>query len=65
MRNGSCAYPDLWLLVSSFLTDILQERANGIMMENIYKVMKTIIMWIDGFADDTYNLLIFHLQKNM
>jgi hypothetical protein len=50
--QGSCASPALWLMISSFLMDILQRRAHGMQMMDIMN-SKPIHQWIDGFVNDT------------
>jgi hypothetical protein len=50
--QGSCASPAIWLMISSFLMDILSRRANGMHMIDIMN-STTITQWIDGFVDDT------------
>jgi Reverse transcriptase (RNA-dependent DNA polymerase) len=51
--QGSCASPAIWLLISSFIMDLLQQRATGMCMEDIYQSSVSIIEWINGFVDDT------------
>jgi hypothetical protein len=50
--QGSCASPAIWLLVSSFIMDILQDHATGMSMVDIQTKYLPIIHWIEGFVDD-------------
>jgi hypothetical protein len=50
--QGSCSSPAIWLMISSFIMDILQMHANGMTMVDITNNNKT-IQWIEGFVDDT------------
>jgi Reverse transcriptase (RNA-dependent DNA polymerase) len=54
--QGSCASPAIWLFISSFLMDILQDQANGMHMEyvKIETFEKRLCQWIEGFVDDTF-----------
>jgi hypothetical protein len=52
--QGSCASPAIWLLISSFIMDLLQENANGMTMCDILK-HKITKKWIEGFVDDNSN----------
>jgi hypothetical protein len=51
--QGSCASPALWLLVSSFLMNLLAKVANGMKIDNIVKDKKSILQLILAFVDDT------------
>jgi Reverse transcriptase (RNA-dependent DNA polymerase) len=51
--QGSCASPAIWLLISSFLMDLLQKNANGMRMYNIVDNEEDLIQYIEGFVDDT------------
>jgi hypothetical protein len=33
--QGSCASPAMWLLISSFIMDLLEENANGMELHNV------------------------------
>jgi hypothetical protein len=50
--QGSCASPAIWLLVSSFIMDILQDHATGMNMVDIQTKYLPIIHWIEGFVDN-------------
>jgi hypothetical protein len=50
--QGSCASPAIWLLLSSFIMDILQDHANGMQMVDISTKYLPVIHWIEGFVDD-------------
>jgi hypothetical protein len=50
--QGSCASPAIWLLISSFIMDILQDNASGMQMVDIQKKYEMVIHWIEGFVDD-------------
>jgi hypothetical protein len=50
--QGSCASLAIWLLVSSFIMDILQDHATGMNMVDIQTKYAPIIHWIEGFVDD-------------
>jgi hypothetical protein len=50
--HGSCSSPALWLLISSLLMDLLEQRANGMTMIDVAD--ETVIKrYIEGFVDDT------------
>jgi hypothetical protein len=51
--KGSCASPTIWLMVSSLLMTILQQRAHGMHMCDVEKHRKTLIQFIKAFVDDT------------
>jgi Reverse transcriptase (RNA-dependent DNA polymerase) len=51
--QGSCASPAIWLLISSFIMDLLELSANGMSIEDIKPQLQLIKQWIDGFVDDT------------
>jgi hypothetical protein len=52
--QGSCASPAIWLMICSFIMDILKQNANGMVMEGVEKeIVFAIIHWIKGFVDDT------------
>jgi hypothetical protein len=50
--QGSCASLAIWLLISSFIMDLLEQYANGMELHDIEKRSKIIQRWIDGFVDD-------------
>jgi hypothetical protein len=50
--QGSCASPAIWLLISSFIMDLLEQNANGMELHDIDSRVKIIQKWIDGFVDD-------------
>jgi hypothetical protein len=61
--QGSCASPAIWLFISSFIMDCLQEQGNGMCMYNISKTTQSVMSWIEGFVDDTSiftNLEYYH-----
>jgi hypothetical protein len=49
--QGSCSSPALWLMISSFLMEILSKNANGMKMVDIMN-STSITQWIEGFVDD-------------
>jgi hypothetical protein len=53
--QGSCSSPAIWLFISSFLMDLLQENANGMHMHYVKmdRFDKLLSEWIEGFVDDT------------
>jgi hypothetical protein len=51
--QGSCASPAIWLLISSFIMDALQQKATGMTMEDVIKTSVSVIEWINGLVDDT------------
>jgi hypothetical protein len=51
--QGSCASPAIWLLISSFLMDLLEKKANGMRMYDIGNEEEDLIQYIEGFVDDT------------
>jgi Reverse transcriptase (RNA-dependent DNA polymerase) len=51
--QGSCASPAIWLLISSFIMDALQQNATGMTIEDILKTSTAVVEWINGFVDDT------------
>jgi hypothetical protein len=51
--QGSCASPALWLLISSFLMNILTKYGNGIQINELDDNDKKLLHWIEGFVDDT------------
>jgi hypothetical protein len=50
--QGSCASPAIWLLIRSFIMDLLEQNANGMELHDIDKRAALIRKWIDGFVDD-------------
>jgi Reverse transcriptase (RNA-dependent DNA polymerase) len=50
--QGSCSSPALWLLISSLLMDLLEQKAHGMTMIDINNEVE-IRRWIEGFVDDT------------
>jgi hypothetical protein len=49
--QGSCSSPAIWLLISSFIMDLLQNKAHGMTMEDILS-SDTLRQFIEGFVDD-------------
>jgi hypothetical protein len=52
-RQGSCASPAIWLLLSSLLIKILKEKANGMCMSDVIGHINIVKEIIEGFIDDT------------
>jgi hypothetical protein len=50
--QGSCSSPAIWLMISSFLMDLLNKNAHGIKMHD-FTTTSYIQQWIEGFVDDT------------
>jgi hypothetical protein len=59
--QGSCSSLEIWILISSFLMDLLQDNATGMTMDDVEKTTNQIRQWIEGFVDDTslFTNLIF------
>ena len=51
--QGSCASPNIWLLISSILMQCLDLTVPGMLMHGIQKDDEVIQSNIDGFVDDT------------
>jgi hypothetical protein len=58
--QGSCATAAIWLLISSFLMDLLEKISNGMEMEDILDHIKNTRQIIEGFVDD--NTLFTNLK---
>jgi hypothetical protein len=52
MGQGTCASPAIWLMLSSFLMDIFESKANGMIMYDILRKNKVIRQFIEAFVDD-------------
>jgi hypothetical protein len=50
--QGSCASPDIWLLVCSLLMDCLSTMGHGMTLYDVFG-KRTLRQLIDGFVDDT------------
>jgi hypothetical protein len=50
--QGSCASPAIWLLISSFIMDLLQENATGMTMYDVHKATAKFRKCVEGFVDD-------------
>jgi Reverse transcriptase (RNA-dependent DNA polymerase) len=61
--QGSCASPAIWLMISSFLMEILESKANGMTIQSIMG-QKHIVQWIEGFVDDTSIFTNTSLKSN-
>jgi hypothetical protein len=64
--QGSCAFPAIWLLVSSLLMDCLYILGNGMTIKDVMG-KRTLRQLIDGFVDDTSlftNLITTFVESN-
>jgi hypothetical protein len=51
--QGSCANLAMWLLISSFLMNLLEQISNGTEIEDIFDHITNIRQIIEAFVDDS------------